>query len=345
MAATVEGAPASAPAVAVPPVEAPAKGTPARMPVGTVSAIPASASAAVDGPSVGLDAALAALRHIAETAPAATSPSSATSRAARPMEQTAREVAAAPRRAKGGSFRRVARIGVPAGVMGMVGLLAISMTLPSQAIASGHGLSPATSLVASGSAKSAADAEAKEDIQAFIAPSDVQGASLQGAEGFGAVSQVQVAAESGIRFSDSLYTNDSTAKIQWPFIVGVAMSSPFGVRDGVMHEGIDLAPGDGAPIQSIADGTVRLASESDGGYGVGVYIDHIIDGQLVTSHYGHMQYGSLKVKTGDVVKVGDIVGLTGDTGHSFGPHLHFEIIVDGAKIDPLPWMLAHAGRH
>ena len=241
------------------------------------------------------------------------------------------------------SRRRISGVGVPVGATGFAALLAIATVLPAQAIAGGPAVPAATSLVAVGG--KAGDRGARGDIQAFVAGTDVPRTVLTGAEGFTAVSQAQVAAESGIRFSDSLYTNDRTAKIQWPYVVGVAMSSPFGMRDGVMHEGIDLVPGNGAPIQAIADGTVRLASESDGGYGVGVYIDHVIDGKLITSHYGHMQYGSLKVKTGDKVKVGDPVGRTGDTGHSFGPHLHFELIVDGTKIDPLPWMLAHAGRH
>lgn len=240
------------------------------------------------------------------------------------------------------SFRRISAVGVPAGAMGFAALLAIATVLPTQAIAGASAESTAASLVTAEGKP--VDRGSRDGIQAFVSGTDVPRATLSGAEGFTAVSQAQVAAESGIRFSDSLYTNDRAAKIQWPYVVGVAMSSPFGMRDGVMHEGIDLVPGNGAPIQAIADGTVRLASESDGGYGVGVYIDHLVDGKLVTSHYAHMQYASLKVKTGDTVKVGDPVGRTGDTGHSFGPHLHFELIVDGTKIDPLPWLLAHAGR-
>ena len=123
------------------------------------------------------------------------------------------------------------------------------------------------------------------------------------------------------------------------------MSSGFGQRWGRMHEGIDLVPGAGAPIQSIAEGTVRIATESGGAYGVTVYIDHIVDGQVVTSHYSHMQYGSLRVSAGDTVEVGDIIGLVGNTGRSYGAHLHFEIIVNGTKIDPLPWLQENAGRY
>ncbi len=74
--------------------------------------------------------------------------------------------------------------------------------------------------------------------------------------------------------------------------MGVGITYGFGMRDGVMHEGADFVPGEGAPIQAIADGVVREATEAGGGYGVVVVIDHKIDGQLVSSRYAHMLYGS-----------------------------------------------------
>nr|WP_245325300.1 M23 family metallopeptidase [Microbacterium amylolyticum] len=117
------------------------------------------------------------------------------------------------------------------------------------------------------------------------------------------------------------------------------------MRWGRLHEGIDFVPGEGAPIQSIADGVVRIATEAGGAYGVNVYVDHIIDGQLVSSHYAHMQYGSLQVQAGDTVKVGDVLGNVGNTGRSYGAHLHFEVIVNGTAIDPMPWMQEHGNRH
>lgn len=225
--------------------------------------------------------------------------------------------------------------------MGVAGLLAVSMTLPAEALVGASGQSVAsTSLIAPSSPAEAAD----DEIQAFVTSSDVQNESVARSEGFSTVSLVEVASEQGIKFSDSVFSNDPDAAIQWPFMVGVGMSSGYGPRWGTMHQGIDFVPGEGAPIQAIADGTVRIATEQGGGYGVTVYIDHVIDGQVVTSHYAHMQYGSLKVAAGDTVKVGDIVGNTGNTGHSFGAHLHFEIIINGSTIDPLPWLRANAGR-
>jgi murein DD-endopeptidase MepM/ murein hydrolase activator NlpD len=252
----------------------------------------------------------------------------------------------APRRVRRSRTRKFVTAGATIGVMGIAGLLAVSMTLPAEAVAAAQGAqaTSAMSLVATGTDVPGADAS-DEEIQAFVASSDVADPNLERSEDYSTVSLIDVAAEEGIQYSDSLYTNDPEAAIQWPFKVGVAMSSGYGPRWGRLHAGIDLVPGNGAPIQAIADGTVRIATESGGGYGVTAYVDHVIDGKVVTSHYSHMQYGSLRVKAGDKIKVGDIIGLVGNTGHSYGAHLHFEIIINGSTIDPLPWMQENAGRH
>lgn len=247
----------------------------------------------------------------------------------------------APRRRR--SIRKVVTVGATVGVMSLAGLLAVSMTLPAEAVAAVQG-SPAaaTSLVSA----AAADGKgaASDEIQAFVAPSGVENEPLARADDFSTVSLVQVAAEQGINYSGEIFTNDPDAAIQWPFLVGVGMSYGYGMRSGRLHEGIDFVPGNGAPIQAIADGTVRIATEQGGAYGVTVYIDHVIDGSVITSHYSHMQYGSLQVKAGETVKVGTIVGKTGNTGRSYGAHLHFELIVNGSTIDPMPWLNENAGR-
>ena len=231
------------------------------------------------------------------------------------------------------------------GVMGLAGMIAVSMTLPSTAIAASQNPDAQASMSLVSSDALGTDAPlADDEIQAYVASSDVQSEEPVRTEDFSTISLSDLAAEEGIAYSNSVFTNNADAAIQWPFVVGVAMSSTYGMRNGRMHEGIDLVPGAGAPIQSIADGTVRIATEAGGNYGVTVYIDHEIDGQIITSHYSHMQYGSLRVKTGDKVKVGDIVGKVGNTGRSYGAHLHFELILNGAKIDPLPWLQKNAGR-
>jgi len=136
--------------------------------------------------------------------------------------------------------------------------------------------------------------------------------------------------------------------VQWPVPATTTMSSTFGFRscDGCSsdHKGIDLNPGNGFPVQSVAAGTVVEAIESNEGLGVHVVVEHVIDGQVTRTVYGHMQFSSLLVSVGDSVAVGQQLGVVGSTGQSTGPHLHFEVIIDDIQIDPLPWLLANANR-
>lgn len=150
--------------------------------------------------------------------------------------------------------------------------------------------------------------------------------------------------------SDGTFVNDPDAAIQWPFKSSVPVSSGYGLRPSQpaganpFHSGLDFNPGNGAPIQSIADGVVTSVVESDSGLGVHVTIRHTIDGDVIDSVYAHMQFGSVAVSEGQTVSVGDRVGLVGSTGQSTGPHLHFELHPDGGEaIDPYTWLKAHAG--
>lgn len=236
------------------------------------------------------------------------------------------------RRSIGASFRRVTAASATIGAMGIVGLLAVGMTTPAEAVAAANGAP--SSLILASSKTSASNGE----IQAYIAPADTATASLARGD-YQTESMAQIAAASGVTHYSDFYTNNANSDIQWPFPVGVSISYGFGMRDGSMHEGLDFTPGEGAHIQAIADGTVRIATESGDGYGVMIIIDHIIDGKLVSTRYGHMLYGSLQVKTGDRVHVGQVIGYVGDTGYSFGAHLHFEVLLNGTTaIDPLPWL-------
>jgi murein DD-endopeptidase MepM/ murein hydrolase activator NlpD len=88
---------------------------------------------------------------------------------------------------------------------------------------------------------------------------------------------------------------------------------------------------------------VKVSSESYYGYGVGVVIEHEIGGQQVETTYGHMTYGSRAVQAGDTVAAGQLIGLVGSTGQSTANHLHFEVQVNGALVDPLAWLRANAG--
>ena len=157
----------------------------------------------------------------------------------------------------------------------------------------------------------------------------------------------EVAAASGIRMEDT-FSNNPNGTIQWPFAVGVHVGDQFGYRNcagcSVNHGGQDFNPGLGAPIQAIADGVVSFTEDGEGSLGVHMVIDHMIDGKLVSSVYAHMIHGSMLLKTGDVVKVGQVLGKVGSTGMSTGPHLHFEIRlggITGTKTDPLVWLYAN----
>ncbi|WP_228484728.1 M23 family metallopeptidase [Microbacterium cremeum] len=271
-----------------------------------------------------------------------------------PAEDTARAAAsskphAAPRRARaarGASFKRVATASFSIGVFGIVGLMAVGMTTPVEAVAAASGADASMSVVAP--AKGTVVTEIDEDeIQAYVAPASAQNDTLDRTENYATTTMAELASEAGIKNFSNLFRNDPNSNIQWPFAVGVTMSYGFGMRSGRMHQGVDFTPGAGAPIQAIADGTVRVASEAGGAYGVHVIIDHMIDGQLVSSHYAHMQYGSMEVTPGQHVTVGTILGRTGNTGRSYGAHTHFEILVNGTTaIDPMAWLREHTdGTH
>ncbi|MER3410256.1 MAG: hypothetical protein C4306_09190 [Thermoleophilia bacterium] len=122
----------------------------------------------------------------------------------------------------------------------------------------------------------------------------------------------------------------SAAGFVWP--VSGPVTSPYGMRWGRMHEGIDIAAPMGAPVRAAAAGQVIYAGWM-GGYGNLVVIDH--GGGLATA-YAHLS--SISVSLGQAVGQGDLVGAVGSTGHSFGPHLHFEVRVNGVAVDPLGYL-------
>lgn len=284
-------------------------------------------------------AATEAFRVARQESPA---PAAGRSRARREQARDAAPAGSRPTRARRVMTTAVASLGA----MAAAGLLAFGLTTPIGAVASGATAGSAAALsTASGAPVSEATAGGDEEIQAFVAGDDAAAPELDRVDDYSTASFADLAEASGINTAGAFFTNDPTADIQWPFAVGTGMSYGYGMRSGRLHEGIDFTPGNGAPIQSIADGTVRVATESGGAYGVNVYIDHVIDGQTITSHYAHMQYGSLRVTAGQKVEVGDVIGLVGDTGRSFGAHAHFELLSGGSTFDPLPWLEEHAGTH
>ena len=122
----------------------------------------------------------------------------------------------------------------------------------------------------------------------------------------------------------------SAAGYIWPVLGPV--TSPFGWRWGRMHEGIDIGAGSGTPIRAAAAGTVIHAGWL-GGYGNLTVIDH---GGGVATAYGHQS--GLAAGSGAFVAQGQVIGYVGSTGYSTGPHLHFEVRVNGVPQDPLGYL-------
>ncbi len=113
---------------------------------------------------------------------------------------------------------------------------------------------------------------------------------------------------------------------RWP-LSGI-VTSPYGVRDGSMHEGIDISVPEGTAIAASADGTV-IFSQDHGGYGNVVIIQH------TDNYFSVYAHNSKNIaKEGQKVKAGEKIALSGKTGKASGPHLHFEIRIGSKPIDP-----------
>ena len=145
--------------------------------------------------------------------------------------------------------------------------------------------------------------------------------------------QIKVAQEAARRAAEQAGRQQSAGpvgRLAWP--AQGAVTSPFGQRWGRMHTGIDIGSSAGAPIVAAAAGTVLVAGWVDG-YGNTVVIDH---GGGIATLYGHQSI--IAVAVGQAATQGQVVGAVGSTGHSTGPHLHFEVRVNGSPVDPLGYL-------
>jgi murein DD-endopeptidase MepM/ murein hydrolase activator NlpD len=151
----------------------------------------------------------------------------------------------------------------------------------------------------------------------------LQAASSRIADQIRAAQQARASAGQGT-------STPSSSGLIWP--VSGPVTSPFGWRWGRMHQGIDIGVASGTPIQAAASGTVIYCGWEEG-YGNLVVLDN--GGNLATA-YAHQS--SIAVACGQTVGQGDIIGYVGCTGHCFGPHLHFEVRIDGNPVDPLGYL-------
>ncbi len=140
----------------------------------------------------------------------------------------------------------------------------------------------------------------------------------------------RIAELQGVPYAEPADITPSAAGFTWP--TSGRVSSGFGPRWGRMHQGIDIAAPTGRPIMASKSGTVIVAG-SQGGYGNLVVIDH---GGGLSTAYAHQS--RIAVRVGQPVTQGGLIGYVGSTGFSTGPHLHFEVRVNGAARDPLPYL-------
>jgi murein DD-endopeptidase MepM/ murein hydrolase activator NlpD len=172
-----------------------------------------------------------------------------------------------------------------------------------------------------------------EERNSLTAAKESEQEYLHEAEGLARVSaqlgaQIQAAQASGS--SQGYSIGSGSGRLIWP--VQGPITSPFGMRWGRMHEGIDIGAGYGTPIHAAAAGRVIYAGWMSG-YGNLTVIDH--GGGLATA-YGHQS--ALAAGNGLTVAQGQTIGYVGCTGHCFGPHLHFEVRVNGQPVDPLGYL-------
>ena len=190
---------------------------------------------------------------------------------------------------------------------------------------------------------SAADAPASANMVAAGPNAFVDGGAITGSiDGMQIVSVTPAASEAihseelanGAAFAAERAEREARlARPQYVMPTRGVWTSGFGFRWGVLHGGIDIANAIGTPIVAAADGVVTDVGPT-AGYGAWVKVRHS-DG--TTTLYGHVN--TWLVSVGERVMAGDQIATIGNRGNSTGPHLHFEVLVNGSsRIDPVPWL-------
>lgn len=146
----------------------------------------------------------------------------------------------------------------------------------------------------------------------------------------GAGGHDQAGADAATTTSASTRGRSDPIRFAWPMLGDI--TSHYGPRDDEFHTGMDIAAVTGQAVRAALGGTVVEAGWR-GGYGLCVVVDH---GNGLQTLYAHNS--QLEVEIGDQVDSGQLLALAGSTGYSTGPHLHFEILLNGFPVNPLPWL-------
>lgn len=186
-------------------------------------------------------------------------------------------------------------------------------------------------LVTSRDALSAAEADKRSTLASIREDRGAVLAEIEDLEAQSAELAARIRAAQQQQSSEATTVDVSgSGVLSWP--VAGAVTSGFGYRWGRMHEGVDIAVGQGTPVQAAGAGTVIYAGWL-GGYGNLVVVDH---GNGLSTAYAHNS--SLASAVGQSVTAGQVIAYSGSTGHSTGPHVHFEVRANGSAVDPLGYL-------
>ena len=133
------------------------------------------------------------------------------------------------------------------------------------------------------------------------------------------------------KLAASIAPGTPCSQMSWP--VDGPVSSPFGKREGKMHDGIDLAVASDTPVRAACDGVVAYAGNGLRGYGNLVILKHA---DMLATVYAHNR--ELLVKEGQAVTRGQPIARSGQTGRASAPHLHFEVRKDSIARNPLGYL-------
>ncbi len=161
-----------------------------------------------------------------------------------------------------------------------------------------------------------------------------RGLAADGVAGAATIRALQRGGRSRARRSRSSAGGTPTGPVRFLRPVAAPIGDRFGMRGRRPHHGIDFPAGHGAPVTAAGVGTVRSAGYNAFGYGNLVVVTHRLGFE---TWYAHLS--SIAVSEGQPLSGGVLIGRVGSTGHSTGPHLHWEVRLNGTPIDPLPRLL------
>lgn len=244
-------------------------------------------------------------------------------------------------------MRTVAILGAVCALVAGVALPALASAKPAPAEAATlqqMAFDDAQSLVVASEATSAPIARGSYSATTpdEIAKKKAEEAAKKRAAAAAAAARVAASSRGGVSVSDEdlRLISAGSGEVRYPLPQGSYYVSR---TVGGGHEGADMVAPAGTPIFAATGGVVRVSSESFGAYGVAVVIDSVVGGKRVSTTYAHMTNGTRAVQAGQTVQPGQFIGKVGNTGRSFGAHLHFEVHVNGSLVEPISWLRANAG--